>query len=186
MQADAGVAMCPAANMLIGMKAAPLERLPAIGARLGLGIDQPNDGHNFFETMNMAILQQRAESRGTSFGSPETALELATIGGARALHREHEIGSIEVGKFADLVLTTPSGMASSPLPARISNLVYAASPADVESVLAGGRDVVANEELLPWDVETVVYDAGNSVKSAIEEAGLSPGPLTTWSLIESE
>jgi 5-methylthioadenosine/S-adenosylhomocysteine deaminase len=179
-QSGAGLALCPAANMLIGMKAAPLEKLLAAGTRVGLGVDQPNDGHNFFETMKTTILQQRAAEQGTGIGSPEMALEMATIGGARAVHREHEIGSIAVGKFADLVLTVPHGPSSSPLPARISNLVYASSPADVSSVLVGGRDVVTDGKLVPWEVEDVVGDASEKVASVLTAAGLSTEPLTTW------
>lgn len=179
-QAGAGLALCPAANMLIGMKAAPLEKLLAAGTRVGLGVDQPNDGHNFFETMKTTILQQRAAHQGTGIGSPELALEMATIGGARAVHREHEIGSIAVGKFADLVLTVPDGPSSSPLPARISNLVYASSPADVGSVLVGGRDVVTDGKLVPWDLDAVVAGASEKVASVLAAAGLSTEPLTTW------
>jgi 5-methylthioadenosine/S-adenosylhomocysteine deaminase len=130
--------------------------------------------------MKTTILQQRAAEQGTGIGSPEMALEMATIGGARAVHREHEIGSIAVGKFADLVLTVPHGPSSSPLPARISNLVYASSPADVSSVLVGGRDVVTDGKLVPWEVEDVVGDASEKVASVLTAAGLSTEPLTTW------
>jgi 5-methylthioadenosine/S-adenosylhomocysteine deaminase len=181
----AGLALCPAANMLIGMKAAPLEKLLAAGARLGLGVDQPNDGHNFFETMKTTILQQRAAEQGTGIGSPEMALEMATIGGAMALHREHEIGSIEVGKFADIVLTLPDGPASSPLTGRISNLVYASSPQDIASVLIGGRDVVSGGRLLPWDIEAVVADVGEKVGDVLARDGLSSQPLTKWPVLDS-
>ena len=181
-QAGAGLALCPAANMLIGMKAAPLARLLGAGTRLGLGVDQPNDGHNFFETMKTTILHQRAAERGTGIGSPEMALEMATIGGATALHREHEIGSIEVGKFADLLITAPYGPASSPLPALISNLVYASSPSDVSSVLVGGRDVVTDGKLVPWDIDAVVGEASGRVASVLKVAGLSTEPLTSWPL----
>jgi 5-methylthioadenosine/S-adenosylhomocysteine deaminase len=99
-----GVAYCPVDNMLIACGVAPVAKLLRAGVRLGLGVDQPNDGHNYFELMKLGILLQRAGTLDAAFGSPELALELATIGGARALHRELQIGSLEVGKQADLVV----------------------------------------------------------------------------------
>lgn len=182
---DAGLALCAPANMLIGAAAAPLPELEASGVRLGLGTDQPNDGHNFFEVMKATILQQRASRAATDVGSPEQALELATIGGARALHMEDEIGSIEVGKRADLVVIDSSRPALHPLPARISNLVYAASPADVASVLIDGRDVIRDGEPTAWDLTEVGETADRAVGTALARAGLETNVITAWPVIRS-
>jgi len=183
---DAGVALCSAANMLIGTAAAPLQQLTAANTRLGLGTDQPNDGHNFFEVMKATVLHQRADRRSTDVGSPEQALELATIGGARSLHLEHEIGSLEVGKRADLVILDSSSPILSPTPARISNIVYAAGPADIDTVIIDGRDVVRDRTLQVWEVADVGEHANRVVRTALRAAGLPSDIITSWPVITAE
>lgn len=182
---SAGVSVCAAANMLIGLSPAPMPELLEAGVRVGLGTDQPNDGHNFFEVMKATLLQQRSSARSTDFGSPELMLELATVGGARALHLEDRIGSIEAGKRADLVVLDARRPTFSPEPGRISDIVYAASPADVEDVLVDGKFVVREGRPVAWDYERVSGDAERAVASALDAAGLPARPLTTWPVVES-
>lgn len=179
-RAGAGLALCSGANMLIGARPAPVDRLLGAGARLGIGTDQPNDGHNFFEAMKTTVLQQRSAAGSTDFGSPELMLELATMGGARALHLEERIGSIEVGKDADLVVLDARRPALNPTPGRISNVVYAASPADVEMVLVRGRVVAEGGRPEAWGLREVVEDARLVVAGALRSAGLPDRPLTEW------
>lgn len=181
-RAEAGLAYCPVDNMLIACGVAPVELLLGAGCRLGLGVDQPNDGHSFFELMKLAILLQRVTHLDASLGSPEQALELATIGGARALHREHEVGSLEPGKAADLLVLDGRGSALAPFPGRISNVVYAASPADVAHVFVGGEAVVRDGRHVRWEEEEVVRDAHRAMRATLRRAGLPEdlGPHTGW------
>ncbi len=178
----AGLAYCPVDNMLIACGVAPVESLLRAGCRLGLGVDQPNDGHSFFELMKLAILLQRVTHLDASLGSPEQALELATIGGARALHREHDVGSLEAGKAADLLVLDGRGPALAPFPGRISNVVYAASPADVEHVFVAGEAVVRDGRHARWDEEEVVRDAHRAMRATLHRASLPEdlGPHTSW------
>ena len=184
-RAEAGLAYCPVDNMLIACGVAPVQRLLEAGCRLGLGVDQPNDGHSFFELMKLAILLQRVTHLDASLGSPEQALELATIGGARALHREHEVGSLEPGKAADLIVLDGRRSALAPSPGRLSNVVYAASPADVEHVFVGGEAVVRDGRHARWDEEEVVRDAQRAMRATLRRAGLPEdlGPHTEWPLL---
>lgn len=185
-RSNAGVSVCAPANMLIGLAAAPLPELLEAGVRAGLGTDQPNDGHNFFEVMKATLLQQRIAAGSTVFGSPELMLELATVGGARALHLEDRIGSIEEGKRADLVVLDARRTTFSPEPGRISDIVYAASPADVEAVLVDGRFVVEHGRAAVWDQEEVSREADRAVSTALEAAGLPTHPLTTWAVVDAD
>lgn len=181
--AGAGLAVCGPANMLIGLGPAPLPELIDAGTRVSLGTDQPNDGHNFFEVMKGTMLQQRASQRSTEFGSAELMLELATIGGAHALHLEDEIGSIEPGKRADLVVVDARRPALSPATSRISDLVLAASPADIEAVFVDGEAVVDAGRLVPWDEREVADEADRVVAAALRAAGLRPEPFTSWPVV---
>jgi 5-methylthioadenosine/S-adenosylhomocysteine deaminase len=179
----AGVSVCSSANMLIGLAAAPIAKLIDVGARVSLGTDQPNDGHNFFEVMKATLLQQRAADGSTAFGSPELMLELATIGGARALHLDDRIGSIETGKQADLVILDATRPSLGPIAGRISDIVYAASPAEVETVVVAGRVVVERGRPTAWGLEEVVGEADRLTTKALTDAGLDPEPLTTWPVV---
>ncbi len=175
--AGSGLAYCPVDNLLIGSGIAPLGKLLDARARVGLGLDQPNDGHDMFQVMKAALLAQRVLAPG--FGDPETALELATRGGAAALHLEHVIGSIEPGKQADLVVLDSRHPTLNPGPGVISNLVLAASPAAVDTVIIGGEIVVAGGSHTVWDHGDVVADAGAAMHRVLTRAGLDPSMLST-------
>jgi 5-methylthioadenosine/S-adenosylhomocysteine deaminase len=181
----AGVAYCPVDNMLIACGVAPVGKLLQAGARLGLGIDQPNDGHNYFETMKAAIMLQRTGGLDPGFGSPELALELATIGGARALHRESQIGSLEPGKVADVVVLDGRRSALNPFTGRFSNVVYAGSPTEVEHVFVAGEAVVRNACHTRWDETEVVQAMNRTMETVLRRAGLERNswPVSTWPLV---
>jgi 5-methylthioadenosine/S-adenosylhomocysteine deaminase len=181
----AGVAYCPVDNMLIGSGVAPVRKLLEAGVRLGLGIDQPNDSHNFFELMKVSLLVQRVHHLDPSFGSPELAIELGTLGGARALHREAEIGSLEVGKAADFILLDTRRSPLNPPTGRLSNIVLAASPAEVDSVYVGGEAIVRAGRHLRWDEDEVVLEANRTMANvaARAELGDEVAPFTHWPVL---
>lgn len=178
----AGVSWCPVDNALIASGVAPVAKLRAAGVRLGLGVDQPNDSHNVFELMKIATLIERLTSNDATVAPPEQALELATIGGARAMHRDHEVGSLEVGKHADIVLLDAESAALSPAPGRISNLVLAASPDCVKSVYIGGEEVVRDGIVLAFDEHETSREVNRVVREAWRRAGMGddPLPVTSW------
>lgn len=180
---QAGVSYCPVDNMLIACGAAPVRKLQDAGVRLGTGIDQPNDGHNFFELLKLGILLQRITHLDPDFGSPESALELGTLGSARALHREHLIGSLERGKAADIVLLDAKKPELGPYPGRISNIVLAAHPGVVDSVFIGGEAVVRNGKHLIWDEEEVVESADRAMRAVAQRAEIPLHPVTSWSTV---
>ena len=86
-------------------------------------------------------------------------LRMATIDGARALGLEKEIGSVEVGKRADLILIDLNGLHTVPRPDPISTIVYAAEASDVETVLIDGRIVMRERQLLTLDEHEVIHSA---------------------------
>ena len=157
-----GVSHNPVANLMYASGLAPLAELIDAGVRIGLGTDgaSTNNGQNLWETMKMAIFMQKSRF-GAAWGSAELALELATIGGARAIGMDAEIGSVEVGKRADLILVDLLRPYLVPRNTWPSNLVYSGSPHAVRSVLVDGVTVVDEGRLSMWDHDEVVR-AGNA------------------------
>ncbi len=152
-----GVAHCPQSNMKVAAGAAPVARMLAAGVAVGLGTDgaaSNNDLDLWEEIDTAAKLQKLVNSDPTSLTAVE-ALRMATIGGARALGMDGEIGSLEAGKLADLIVVDPSGFHQQPLYDPYSTLAYSTKAADVETVIVHGRILVENGEVLSVDEAAV-------------------------------
>jgi len=110
--AKVGMAHCPSSNMTLGSGIAPVREMKGTGIKIGLGVDgsASNDTSNMIREVRQAMLLQRV-AYGADALSARDALQMATIGGARVLHREEEIGSIEPGKGADLIAFDLDGLA---------------------------------------------------------------------------
>ena len=135
---------CPSSNLKLGSGIAPIPEMLAAGCRVAIGADGApcNNRLDAFEEMRAAALIQKPRLGPDALPAP-LVLELATLGGARALGLEAEIGSIEVGKRADLMVLDLEGMHAQPAEADlISRIVYSARAADVRHVLVDGRVVV--------------------------------------------
>jgi len=102
--AQVGMSHCPSSNMTLGSGIAPVASLKDTGVKVSLGVDgsASNDTSNMVREVRQAMLLQRVRYGADALSARE-ALYIATMGGAQVLHREHEIGSIEVGKAADLI-----------------------------------------------------------------------------------
>jgi cytosine/adenosine deaminase-related metal-dependent hydrolase len=146
---------CPSSNLKLGSGVAPIPEMLAAGCRVAIGADGApcNNRLDGFAEMRLAALIQKPRL-GPEAMPAIRALELATLGGARALGLEAEIGSIETGKRADLVVLDLDGPHAQPADADlVSRIVYSAQPADVRHVLVGGRLVVRDGILrtAQWD-----------------------------------
>jgi cytosine/adenosine deaminase-related metal-dependent hydrolase len=139
-------AMCPAASLRLGFGTTRIGKLPEMldaGVVVGLGTDSSDFSvADMLRTTFLAATLYKDARQDTRLIPAETAFELATIGGARALGLEDEIGSIEVGKKADLVLFDTRRPEWSPLLNPMNTLVYNADGRSVDTVLVDGRIVV--------------------------------------------
>ena len=101
---DVAVGFCPRCNAHLGMGVAPLDEFRKAGLRIGLGTDSPaaTDSGDMFPEMRIGLMVQRAVGGGRHFLAAHSMLEMATIGGARALRIDDKVGSLEVGKRADI------------------------------------------------------------------------------------
>jgi 5-methylthioadenosine/S-adenosylhomocysteine deaminase len=148
-----GVAHCPQSNMKLASGTSPVPELLAAGVAVGLATDgaaSNNDLDMFDEMGSAARLHKLVRNDPTAMSAPEV-LRMATMGGARALGLGDRIGSLEVGKQADLVLVDLAAAHVQPVYDVVSALVYAAKAADVDTVLVDGRVVVEKGEVLTVD-----------------------------------
>jgi len=109
--AQVGMAHCPSSNMILGSGIAPVARLKETEVRISLGVDgsASNDTSNMIREVRQTMLLQRVRYGADALSARE-ALRMATMGGARVLHRQSEIGSIEIGKAADLIAFDLAGI----------------------------------------------------------------------------
>jgi 5-methylthioadenosine/S-adenosylhomocysteine deaminase len=155
------VAYCPVANMKLGLGAAKIKDLVNLGVNVGLGTDGPasNNSLGMFETMKFGALQQKLVYRDPAVLSAREVLEMATMGGARALGLEKNVGSLEVGKKADIILVDISKPHLKPLHDVYASLVYSAKDSDVDTVIVDGKVLMENKGVKTLDEEAVMEKA---------------------------
>ena len=135
------VAHCPRSNALLGCGIAPLAALRAAGLRVGLGTDGVSSvpSHDFFEELRTAISMARARDEEAGALSAAETLELATLGGARALGLADEIGSLTPGKRADLAVVSLVGSAYVPWEDPAAAVVFGGGPERITATLVDGE-----------------------------------------------
>ncbi|MBO0726048.1 MAG: amidohydrolase [Blastocatellia bacterium] len=154
---EVGVAHCPQSNMKLASGAAPVPQMLKSSLRVGLGTDgaASNNDLSMWEEMDTAAKLHKLVTMSPTVVTAGQALDMATIGGARALHMEREIGSLESGKRADLIVVDLSALHLTPMYNVISHLVYAAKASDVTDTIVNGRLLMRNRRLLTLDEEAV-------------------------------
>jgi 5-methylthioadenosine/S-adenosylhomocysteine deaminase len=157
-----GVAHCPSSNMMLGGGVAPVPKMLAMGIAVGLGPDGPagsNNDFNLFEEMDLAAKLQKVTLLNPQALSAAAAFEMATVGGARALGMEKEIGSLEAGKKADLITVRLDRPNAVPLYDAVSQMVYSLKAADVRDVMVNGRPVVRDGKALTLNQDQILQKA---------------------------
>lgn len=145
-----GVAHNPSSNMMLASGIARIPQLLARGVAVGLGTDGvagSNNDHDLMEEMDLAAKLQKVATGDPTALSARQVFEMATIGGARALGLGHVIGSIEVGKFADLVSLRLDTPRSQPLYDVYAQIVYALKGTDVMDVMVNGAMIVRGGQM---------------------------------------
>lgn len=152
-----GVAHCPQSNMKLAAGAAPVPQMLKAGVAVGLGTDgaASNNDLSLWEEMDTAAKLHKLTSKDSTVLNAREALEMATIGGARAIHQDKEIGSLEAGKRADLIIVGMDSAHQTPLYNVYSQLVYATKASDVETVVINGKIVMLNRRVLTIDERSV-------------------------------
>ncbi|MDP2052782.1 MAG: amidohydrolase family protein [Acidobacteriota bacterium] len=158
----------------------PIHLLRAAGCTIANGTD--NNTNDLFEVMRIALLTERIQRRDPFPGTrpqPEDMLEDATLGGARAVNQQRTIGSLEVGKKADLLVVDTLRAHLVPSGRIVSTWIHNGQPADIESVMVDGRFVMRGRKILTVDEDSLVAEAdkvGRRIWSQVKAAGAIPIP----------
>jgi cytosine/adenosine deaminase-related metal-dependent hydrolase len=167
------VVHCPSSNLKLGSGVAPVPEMLAAGCRVSIGADGApcNNRLDGFAEMRLAALVQKPRSGPEALPALQV-LEMATLGGARALGLETEIGSIEIGKRADLVVLDLSGPHAQPEEADlVSRIVYSARAADVRHVVVDGKAVVRDGVLKTADLDRIRRAANTEARRMRQVVG---------------
>jgi 5-methylthioadenosine/S-adenosylhomocysteine deaminase len=166
-----GVAHCPQSNMKLAAGIAPVPQLLKAGVAVGLGTDGAASNHDLslWEEMDTAAKLHKLSSKDPTVINAREALQMATIGGARAIHQEKEIGSLETGKRADLIIVRLDGVHQTPLYNVYSQLVYATKASDVDTVMINGKIVMLNRRVLTIN-ERVVRAKANQYRDRVRKS----------------
>ncbi len=162
-RAGVGVAHNPQSNMKLASGVAPVPEMLAKGIAVGLGTDgaASNNDLNLWEEMDAAAKLHKVTTGDPKVLPAMQVFEMATVGGARALHMEHITGSIETGKSADIVIVSLDEMHQYPSYNIYATLVYTTKASDVRTVIINGRPVMLERNLLTLDEAAIKKEAGH-------------------------
>jgi 5-methylthioadenosine/S-adenosylhomocysteine deaminase len=168
------VAHCPSSNLKLGSGIAEISRMLAGEIAVSLGADGAacnNRLDMFTEMRSMALLQKAMH--GPEAIPAKQALRIATIDGAKALGLEKEIGTLETGKRADLMVVNLNAFHSTPANDPVSALVYSAQTSDVQTVVIDGQLVMRDRQLLTLDENSVLQEANRESAVLVKRAGIA-------------
>jgi len=170
----ASVAHCPSSNMKLASGIAKVPEMMKDGVNVSLGCDggPSNNCYDMIREMKTASLLQKARLLDPLVMNAETILEMATINGARALGLQNEIGSIQVGKRADMILVRLREPHLMPTISPLSNLVYAAEGSDVDTAFIDGKIVMENRVVKTLDESRILRQASERGEKLLERSGI--------------
>ncbi len=160
----------PVANMKLGQGAARIKKFIDAGINVCLGTDGPasNNSLDMFESMKIACLLQKLVYEDPSVLSAWQVLRMATLNAAKALGAEKELGTIETGKKADIVLVNFENPNLIPVHDYYANLVYSAKGRDVDTVIIDGKVVMENRKMKTVDEKEVIKKAAETAYDIIK------------------
>lgn len=185
-KSNAGVAYNPMANAKGATGIAPAWKMYQNNIPLGLGTDGPMSSNqvDLWRTLSYAANMQRLKHQDRTIMTPSQVIEMATIGGARALHMEKDIGSIEVGKKADIILVETQSANMQPNYDPYATLVYQAHPSNVITTLVNGQIIMEQRQMKTVDpkdiskqIEKIKVDIDAFANELAKKAIISPSAI---------
>jgi 5-methylthioadenosine/S-adenosylhomocysteine deaminase len=168
-----GVSHNPESNMKLASGIAPVEAMRKAGVAVGLGTDgaASNNDLDMFEAMRQAAFLHKLVAGDPRAIPAPVALEMATIEGARAMGMDHEIGSLEAGKRADLLVVSMASARQTPMYDPVSHIVYVTHGDDVQTTIVNGKVLMRDRKVLTLDRRQVLADArlfAEKVRAAVK------------------
>jgi 5-methylthioadenosine/S-adenosylhomocysteine deaminase len=174
-QRQVGCVHNPSSNMMIASGVAPVPEMRAAGIAVGLGTDGPAGSNNdldLMEEIDLAAKLAKITRMDPLAINAKAVVEMATIDGAKALHMDKEIGSLEKGKKADLILIGLDEPNAVPMYDVYAQLAYALKASDVEAVIIGGRVVMRDRKLLTVNEQEAIAKAREYKKKIAASLGM--------------
>ncbi len=160
-QSGATISHNPESNMKLASGIAPVPAFLRAGITVGLGTDgcASNNDLDLFSEMDSAAKLHKVHALDSTVMDARTVLEMATIHGATAIGLEKEIGSLEIGKLADIIVINVNKPHLTPMYNPVSHLVYSIHGSDVQDVIIGGKIIVKDRRMITVDVEDLLENA---------------------------
>lgn len=161
----------PVSNMILGDGISPIPDLLALGVNVGIGVDgaASNNSQDMFEALKICALLHRVNNLDSSLLSAYDVLKMGTINSAKSLGWDDEIGSIEIGKKADVIIIKTNSISMTPDVAPVENLVFSANGRDVDTVFIDGKLIMKDRKFRDIDVKEVIKNANKSAKMMLSE-----------------
>jgi 5-methylthioadenosine/S-adenosylhomocysteine deaminase len=172
----------PCSNQYLASGCAPIPEMLRTGITVGLASDGPasSNNHSLFQAMKSAALQHKGVHQDATIITAEKVLEMATIDGARAIGLETEIGSIEIGKKADIIAIDYDNAWMTPIHHPVSAIVYSALGHEVSDVMIDGRFVLRNGAIVGVDELSIRRRAQQHADNLTKRAGTNKYKHRPW------
>ncbi|MBQ3205659.1 MAG: amidohydrolase [Peptococcaceae bacterium] len=166
---NVGIAHNPSSNLKLASGIANIPKYLQAGLNVGIGTDgcSSNNTLNMFKEMTICSFVQKVNAMDPTVLPAEEILRLATIGGAKALRWDDEIGTLEVGKKADLILVDIDKPHFAPWNNPVSDLVYSAQGSDVKTTIVNGKLLMKDYEVLTLDVERIMAETERIARNVL-------------------
>ena len=170
----ANVAHCPSSNMKLASGTAKVPEMIHACVNVGIGCDggPSNNCYDMIREMKTVSLLQKVRTMNPLTMSADTVLEMATINGAKSVGLQGQIGSIEPGKKADLVMISMQKPHLTPVFNPVSHVVYASEGSDVETTIIDGKIIMENRIVKSLDEEEIIRKANDRAAKLLERAGI--------------
>ncbi|MEM3507284.1 MAG: amidohydrolase [Candidatus Bathyarchaeia archaeon] len=186
--AKANLIHCPVSNMILASGVAPIPKMLEKGVNVALATDGPasNNNQDMILVLKFTALLHKVSTLNPLITPCEQVLEMATLGGAKALSLENEIGSIEVGKKADIVLIGIKKPHIWPVHRPVSALVYCANGLDVAYTIIDGKVVYERGKIKTVDEESILEKAKEHAYQLVEKAGITKLKKRSWPTLKQK
>ncbi|NMC80712.1 MAG: amidohydrolase [Chloroflexi bacterium] len=176
---DVKISHNPVSNMYLGVGRSPILEFQKAGLTISLATDGAgsNDSQDMIEVMKCAGLLHKVGHENPGVIRAQTILDMATLGGARAIGRENDLGSLEIGKQADLFIFDPLRPKSAPVMDPISSLVFSSGADSVVTTIIAGNVVMEEREILTINEAAVLRECQESASELAKRVGYAPAGL---------